>query len=180
MVILSNDGNNSGNNSNQNLILAQSASKKKALGINKSHWLFHIHSKQPTNSRAQGPPIIQLLGIKLLNMGHLLLPSTIISTYKEQTNMFFFPPNSLQEYICYFCLGKFKIILVAPYLSQYKLLATAMSILATIFNSVPSQLAVGVNDLGSSQAVQILSWELVKKDVKIWPIRVFWVWEEGH
>lgn len=81
--------------------------------------------------------------------------------------MFFFSPNSLQEYIGYFCLDKFKIILVAPYLSQYKLLATAKSILATVFNSVPSQLAVGVNDLGSSQAVQILSWELVKKDVKI-------------
>ena len=57
VVILSNDGNNTGNNSNQNLILGQSASKKKALGINKSHWLFHIHSKQPTNSGAQGPPL---------------------------------------------------------------------------------------------------------------------------
>jgi len=56
VVILSNDGNNTGKNSNQNLILAQSASKKKALGMNKCHWLFHIQSKQPTNSGAQGPP----------------------------------------------------------------------------------------------------------------------------
>lgn len=167
VVILSNDGNNIGNNSNQNLILGQTASKKKALGMNKRHWLFHIHSKQPTNSGAQGPPIIQLLGIKLFNMRHLLLPSTIISTYKEQTNMFFFSPiyyETTHVIFVWVNSKSFWWLLTSP---QYKLLATAKSILATVFNSVPSQLAVDVNDLGSSQAVQILSWELVKKDVKI-------------
>jgi len=105
VVILSNDGNNFGKNSNQNLILGQSASKKKAPGMNKSHWLFHIHSKQPTNSGAQGPPIIQILGIKLLNVGHLLLPSTIISTYKEQTNMFFFSPQFVTRVHMLFLFG---------------------------------------------------------------------------
>jgi len=99
-------------------------------------------------------------------MRHLLLPSTIISTYKEQTNMFPPPIHYKTTYVIFVWVNSksFWWLLTSPH---YKLLATAKSILATVFNSVPSQLAVDVNDLGSSQGVQKLSWELVKKDVKI-------------
>jgi hypothetical protein len=71
---------------NQNQMWAgQFASKKKALCVKRkfTSYLTYIQSKLLTMGLV-APPHIKLPGIKLFNMRHSLLPSTRISTYKEQ------------------------------------------------------------------------------------------------